>query len=129
MNLKKIGILMLTLAMFLGTTAYASAEYEKQNSTYNGHTITSILNCDFSLFGNDRGTATTSWNGMKGYNVSVILFSQANIASKYKALSSTKGHEKAVATGSKAGVWQFKSQHYVWDKNGEKHNVCVMTDW
>lgn len=129
MNLKKIGILMLTLVMFLGTTAYASAEYEKQNSTYNGHTITSILNCDFSLFGNDRGTATTSWNGMKGYNVSVILFSQANIASKYKALSSTKGHEKAVATGSKAGVWQFKSQHYVWDKKGEKHNVCVMTDW
>lgn len=67
---------------------------------------------------------------MSGCRVKTMLFSCPNAFEPYKLIDAASNPLSAYVSGSKSGVWKFKSQHYVTNSSGSSSkNVCVLTDW
>lgn len=126
---KIISAMAAVMVMVILSVTPALAEYQKETPSYSGQKVTCVLNCEFSLIGNDRGNASTSWNGKKKHKVRVMLFSCPNAVKPYKIMDDKTGGKSASVSGSKKGVWRFKSQHYVVNASSNRTNVCVITDW
>lgn len=130
MNKRKIvSTIAAAMMVTILSTASVLAETQTEKPTYSGKTVTCVLSCDFSLFGNDKGTAVTSWGGKKKYKVRTMIFSRPDSSIAFKMMDDATAEKSARVSGSKKGVWEFKSQHYVVNSNSKRKNVCVITDW
>ena len=119
-----------SLILTLSASNMVFAKTQSAQNTYSGHIVTSSLECNFELFGFDKGTAKTNWDGMKGYGVEARIYYRPNLASDYIRLDKDYGDRGALVIGSKKGVWDFKSNHYV--KNNKKsktQKILTLTDW
>lgn len=93
-------------------------------------TISYSLNCKFSLLNNDKATAKTSWKGKDGYQVRALLYWCENAFSNYKKVGISMDKTSAKVTGSKPGVWKFKSKHSVYnDSTKGTKLLSTYTDW
>ncbi len=105
----------LILISVLFYSSVASAEVQSGSTVILARTLSYKLDCDFSLFGNDRAVATTSWTSKKGYKVETRLAQCQTSAGNYKRIGVSLNATSAVVTGSVAGVWRFRSRHYTYD--------------
>ena len=122
-------IVPLLMVMSLIFSNVASAESQNEVVTYSGHDIQCSLVCNFSLRYNDKATAKTNWAGKKEFRVEVNLYQCQSAVSKYKLIDKDYGDRGAVAKGSVAGVWKFKSKHYVANpKHAMQKKQCTLTD-
>ena len=56
-------------------------------------------------------------------------FSRPDSSTAFKMMDDATAEKSARVSGSKKGVWEFKSQHYVVNSNSKRKNVCVITAW
>ncbi len=127
---KKIIALTMAILVTIFSTGVIMAETQTETVTNQGYKIVCSLICDFSLFNNDKALALTNWDGRSGYSVMVMLFSRQNDTSVFKMMDSATSAQYTMVSGSKSGVYEFKSQHYVIkDSTSTRVNVCNITDW
>lgn len=125
----KIFLSMALIASMLCSNV-AFAETQVETVTYKGKAIKCTLDCDWNLVDNDRATAKTNWYGKDGYEVKVTLYSCQDHVDTFHKIATDYGEKGAVAMGSKAGVWEFKSIHGVRNVSTKKNEtVCTLTDW
>lgn len=128
---KKLSTL-LSLALFMSMLFpnVSFAQSQTETATFSGHPIKCSLVCDFYPIANDKATAKSTWDGKKGYQVSVVLYQCQNAVDSYHKIDTDFGDIGAKTIGSVSGVWKFKSVHGA-RKNGQSNitNVCELTDW
>ena len=123
-------VLSMALAASMLCSNVAMAETQVEIVTYGGKDVKCTLDCDWHYSANDNATAKTNWTGKGGYQVKVILYSRQDNVDDFRKMASDYGTNGAVAKGSKAGVWEFRSKHYVHNNStGSNSKVCQLTDW
>lgn len=123
-------VLSMALAASMLCSNVAMAETQVETVTYGGKDVKCTLDCDWNLTSNDNATAKTNWTGKGGYQVKVILYSRQDNVDDFRKMASDYGTNGAVAKGSKAGVWEFKSKHYVHNNStGKDKELCQLIDW
>ena len=131
-QMKKKKLITLLAAMTIAITSTVAVMAQTQINTVSsyGKAVVCSMTCHFSLFGNDKALAMTSWEENDGYSVKTELYSKANLFSELVFIDSDTDLYSARVSGSKSGVWEFESKHYtLQDGTTSSVPACELTDW
>lgn len=118
----------LIASMLCSNVAFAKNKVE--TVSYSGTSVKCTLNCVWSDSGNDSATAKTNWTGKQGYQVKVMLYVRNTRSEGFKFVDKDYGRNGAVATCSKAGVYEYESVHAVHNNaNNSEKKLCTIIDW
>lgn len=130
----KVFSAVLAIAM-LGTSITAFAEDQTVCPTHDGYSVNCTLSVSWALFYNDNATAITSWSSSRsGHTLGVRLYYKDNSSDSWHFVDGAMNSAKASVSGSRAGVYEYLSEHYVYHTgtNGavtSTYNLTSLTDW
>lgn len=135
MKLCKVKKIIVITALTCAITLPSIVAYAKSATTsHEGVQVTNTLNCTWRLTGNDDANATTSWVGKTGHIIGVRLHYRLKSGVAYTFIDGAVDPKSKTVYGSKSGVWDFLSEHYVYhvNSNGVPTETFVqtsLTDW
>jgi hypothetical protein len=135
-NLRKnlLGVIVATTVV-LSSSIAVLAESQTVSPTHAGKSVECTLDVNWYIASNDNADAITKWTGtLSGHTLGVRLYYRDNSSDSWHYMDGTVNPTEAHVSGSRAGVWEFLSEHYVYHVNTSNsitatYGLTSLTDW